>query len=193
MEVPALEPRGGTALAAAADRAVRLVLAVARLGEVDLAGWWSTHGLDQPGRYVLGRTFRRTWRSAALELDVESAARRHKDAMSGRRTALHLFSDELPFRRWATSWLAEQKTAPDVSGLFDELAGWDLGTARATITAWAGRPPQHEVVAGGLRLGVMTRAGIEDPETVVAAASLLAASYVSVEGSFRVPYFDLQG
>ncbi len=85
------------------EEASRLVLGVARLGEMDLAGWWSTHGLDHTGRYVLAKAFKRTWRSAALELDLVSAARRHDDALTGRRTALHLFSDELPFRRWAAS------------------------------------------------------------------------------------------
>jgi hypothetical protein len=191
--VAARRNQGGLALMAAADQTVRLVLGVARLGEDDLAGWWSTHGLDRSGRYVLSRSFRRTWRSAALELDVEAAARRHQDATSGRRTALHLFSDELPFRRWAMSWLAEQKTAPDVSSLFDELAGWDLGTARATITDWAGCPPTHEVVGEGLRLGTLTRAETEDLDTVLHVAGLLAASYVSSDGPFRVPYFDLHG
>lgn len=31
---------------------VRLVLGVARLGETDLRGWWSCHGLDEVGYYV---------------------------------------------------------------------------------------------------------------------------------------------
>ena len=29
----------------------RLVLGVARLGEVDLRGWWSSHGLDKIGQF----------------------------------------------------------------------------------------------------------------------------------------------
>jgi hypothetical protein len=128
-----------------------------------------------------------------LELDVMAAARRHQDATSGRQTALHLFSDELPFRRWATSWLAEQKTAPDVDGLFDELAGWDLQTARAMITDWAGEPPPHELVGEGMRLGTVTKAELIDVEALLPVAALLAASYVSVDGTFRAPYFDLQG
>ncbi len=109
-----------------AEHTVKLVLGIARLGEADLTGWWSTHGLDRVGRYVLERSFRRTWRPAALELDVESAKRRHDDATAGRRTMFHLFSDELPFRRWTTSWLAEQKTAAEQSVLFDDLEAWDL-------------------------------------------------------------------
>jgi hypothetical protein len=83
-----------------AQNTVRLVLGVARLGEADLAGWWGSHGLDRTGSYVLSRMFRQTWRPTALELDIEAAVHRH-EAASGRRRALHLYSDELPLRRWA--------------------------------------------------------------------------------------------
>src|SRR5437868_436451 len=104
------------------DRAIRLVLGVARLGEQGLRGWWRSHGLGKGGQYVLTRSFPRTWRAAALELDILSAAYRHDDLLE-RSTALHLFSSAFPFRRWAEAWLSEQKTlAPDP--LFDELAGW---------------------------------------------------------------------
>lgn len=180
-------------VATTAEGAVKLVLGIARLGEADLAGWWGSHGLDRAGRYVLARSFRRTWRPAALELDVEGAARRHDDATAGRRTALHLFSDEFPFRRWATAWLAEQKTATEPSGLFDELAAWDLVVGRAAIESWSGPPPKAELVGDGLRLGGLTRAEADEPDSLGPVARLLAASYLSIEGPFRVPYFDLAG
>jgi hypothetical protein len=99
----------------------------------------------------------------------------------------------VPFRRWATSWLAEQKTATEPSVLFDELGSWDLDTARRTIAEWAGSPPPTEVVGEGLLLGTLTRAEIEDTNTIGSAARLLAAAYLAVEGQFRVPYFELQG
>lgn len=166
---------------------------MARLGEADLAGWWGCHGLDRPGSYVLSRTFRRTWRSAALELDIEAAARRHHDVTAGRRTALHLFSDELPLRRWANAWLAEQKTAAEPSPLFDEVAQWDLATARAAIEQWAGSVHSGEVVGEGLRVGSLSRAELDDPSALAGAARLLARTYLSIDGSFRVPYFDLAG
>src|SRR3954462_663603 len=88
---------------------VPIVLGVARLGENDLRGWWQGHALDRTGQYVLSNMFRRTWRPVALELDISAATRMH-DELLGRASALHLFSDLLPFRRWATGWLAEQKT-----------------------------------------------------------------------------------
>lgn len=78
--------------------AVRLVLGVARLGELDLRGWWRGHGPDRTGSHVLSGMFRRTWRPAALELDIATATVMH-DQLLGRSTALHLFSDALPFRR----------------------------------------------------------------------------------------------
>jgi hypothetical protein len=182
----------GSETAQQIDDCVRLVLGVARLGEVDLYGWWSTHGLDRAGQYVLARAFRRTWRSAALQLDVESAARRHKDPTAGRRSALHLLSDELPFRRWTTSWLAEQKTAAEPSQLFDELAAWDPAIARERIADWAGSPPRGEVVGDGLLLGALTPRETRDPDALYATARLLTSAYLAVEDQFRVPYLELQ-
>jgi hypothetical protein len=174
-----------------AETAVRLLLGVARLGEADLAGWWNSHGLDRAGRFVLARSFRRTWRSAALELDVRSAARRHDDALDSRRTALHLFSDELPFRRWAMSWLAEEKTADESSEFFDELAGWTFDDARRSLTAWAGQPPRGEAIGRGYRLGELSSPELDDSDLLLSTARLLTASYVALDG-FRAPYFDLR-
>ncbi len=71
---------------------VRLLLGVARLGENDLRGWWKGHALDRTGQYVLASMFRRTWRPAALQLDISAATRMH-DELLGRSTALHMFSD----------------------------------------------------------------------------------------------------
>ncbi|MCZ7537845.1 MAG: BrxE family protein [Acidimicrobiia bacterium] len=90
------------------DETLRLVLAVARLGEVDLKGWWRSHGVDRSGSFVLRRAFPRSWAAAGLELDLLSATRRHADALSRRSTALHLFSDELPFRHWASAGVVRQ-------------------------------------------------------------------------------------
>ena len=169
---------------------VRLVLGVARLGEADLRGWWNCHGLDSVGSYVLERTLPRTWRSAALELDVLSARRRHEDALSARKSALHLFSDELPFRRWASAWLSEQKTAPGVDDLLDELGRWESDTATKRLREWAGEPEAGEVLGSGLLLG---RIPMPDPEDLVALepiANRLTSAYLGLDGSFKGPYFD---
>lgn len=183
---------GSTVEKPALDEAVRLVLGVARLGEADLAGWWGSHGLDRVGRYVLSRSFRRTWQVAALELDILSATRRHSEAAEGRGTALHLFSDELPFRRWATSWLADQKVHGERSGIFSELESWDLADARASLTRWAAREPSPEVVGSGLLLGEFNLGELQDEEVLLSSARLLAACYPRIDSPFRVPYFNLR-
>ena len=78
-----------------AQLGVRLVLGVSRLGDADLAGWWSTHGLDEVGEYVLADLFPRTWRMAAVELSIASATKRHSDFLPDRSNILHLFSANL--------------------------------------------------------------------------------------------------
>jgi hypothetical protein len=175
--------------AAEPEPVIRLVLGVTRLGEASLNGWWQSHGLDQAGRYVLGGAFPRTWRCAALELAVASAKRRH-DEVLGRPTALHLFSDQLPFRRLVTAWLAEQKTRDDPP-LIDELMNWTSDAAARSLQAWAGMEVAGEAVGSGLLLGQLTRAELEDADTLVSVAKHLATAYLDQTGDFRAPYFDL--
>jgi ATP-dependent helicase/nuclease subunit B len=45
------------------------------------------------------------------------------EELLGRSTALHLFSDLFPFRRWTAGWLAEQKTTPEQDPLLGALVG----------------------------------------------------------------------
>ena len=178
-------------LATGVGGVVRLVLGVARLGEADLRGWWNCHGLDDVGSYVLSRSLPRTWRSAALELDVLSARRRHDDALSGRASALHLFSDELPFRRWACAWLAEQKTAPAVDELLTELESWDDRAAARRLGEWAGEPERGEALGDGLLLGRVARPDPDDEVANSALARRLASAYLGLDRTFRAPYLDL--
>ena len=184
----AAEDRGSDGV----NRAVRLVLGVARLGELDLRGWWNCHGLDRAGNFVLGRTFPRTSRLVGLELDVLSARRRHEDALAGRSTALHLFSDGLPFRRWASAWLSAQKTASSTDPFLDELAGWDTGRAVAWLVEQAGESePGAEAIADGLRLGQVSQSDLKDGLKLQSVERRLAAAYAGLGGDFKAPYFDL--
>src|SRR5215212_4623848 len=96
---------------------VRSVLLVARLGEADRQGWWGTQSFGAAGRVVLKQRLPRTWRMAAIELDIAAAANRHNEVID-RPNAVHLFSDNWPVRRWASSWVAEQKTANPPSEVF---------------------------------------------------------------------------
>lgn len=178
-----------------ADRSVALVLGVARLGEAGLRGWWRAHGLDQSGAYVLSGSFPRTWRCAALELDLASATRRHQELLP-RPGALHLFSDGLPFRRLAAAWLAERKTSGPAP-LIDELAGWDTTSGTAALAEWAGPTTNGEVKRLGpaLCLGDLTPLAIHHEATLEYACRQLAAAYLEPNGGADLvpPYFELSG
>ena len=171
---------------------VRLVLGVARLGEKDLRGWWSGHALDGTGRYVLSSMFRRTWRPAALELDVTAATAMHNELLR-RSTALHLFSDLLPFRRWACGWLAEQKTTVYSEPLLEELEGWTADLATSAMRTWCvgADGTRGEELGEGLRLGQLGEADVADSAALRNIALLLAAAYIDQEVPLRPPYFDL--
>src|SRR4051812_30662210 len=156
---------------------IRLVLGIARLGENDLRGWWQGHALDRTGQYVLSSTFRRTWRAAALELDMAAATRIH-DQVLGRPTALHLFSDLVPFRRWAKAWLAEQKTPTDSGELLATFETWTEDTAVCALRDWTGPvdAPGGEALGNGLLLGRLTGADLDDPGTSLQTARLLSTA-----------------
>jgi hypothetical protein len=169
---------------------IRLVLGIARLGESDLRGWWRGHGMDKTGKYVLSGMFRRTWRPAALELDVLAAGKIH-DELLGRSTALHLFSDLLPFRRWALGWLAEQKTVREPDPLLTTLEAWAGGDPADTVRTWCGTTrTSGEQIGDGLHLGRLSAAEIADPVSMREAVRMLAAAYVEQIGPLRPPYFD---
>lgn len=176
----------------ATTEVVRLVLGIARLGENDLRGWWKGHALDRTGQYVLSGMFRRTWRPAALELDVAAASRMHEELL-GRSTALHLFSDLLPFRRWATGWLAEQKTTPEPDPLLDVLEEWSMQKSTDTLRSWCGAARQGpgDPLGDGLLLGRLTTSEIDDPTVLQDVARSLAEAYLDQTDPLRPPYFDL--
>lgn len=186
----------GTALTSDADRLgvdpnTALVLGVARLGEAELQGWWRCHCLDRTGKWVLGGSFPRTWRCVAMELDLLSATRRHHDIFP-RQTALHLFSDALPFRGLAGAWLAEQKTVSSTPFL-DLLAAWDVRAARAALAQWAAHDHdgQAERVGPALFLGSIGRTAVHDDDVLLGVCARLAAAYVEQGNELTPPYFDL--
>ncbi|HXF72498.1 MAG TPA: BrxE family protein [Actinomycetota bacterium] len=171
---------------------IRLTLAVARLGEADLFGWWRSRGLSEAGRFVLGNGLPRTWRLAAMEGAVLSAAARHGQVF-GRPDALHLFSDELPAKRLTLSWLRERKVEGDTDGLLSELSAWSRDVALERLLQWAGPPPPAGEVLGQVRrLGSIGPAELEDEARVEEALRQLAAAYALDPGDLRYPYFDLR-
>ena len=110
-----------------------------------------------------------------------------------RSTALHLFSDLLPFRRWATGWLAEQKTAPEPDPLLDLFENWTADDAAASLRSWCDgpKPLRAEALGDGLLLGRLTSAQLAEEATLQQTARLLAAAYIDQTGPLRPPYFDL--
>jgi hypothetical protein len=171
--------------------APRLVVAVARLGEADLAGWWRSHGLDAVGEYVLPDLFPRTAVIAGAELAVLSAAKRHADALPDRDDVVHLFGEPLPAFAAALALLAELKTGGD-QAFIDELRGWASRDAgHEALAGLTGTPPPSERIGSILRLGKLTADALADPEVAEAAARALAAAYVGQGPDLAVPYYDL--
>lgn len=175
-----------------ARQIARLVLGIARLGEQDQRGWWRGHGLDRTGQYALSSMFPRTWRPAALQLDVGAAARLH-DELLGRATALHLFSDGLPFRRWTIGWLDEQKTSDDGRDLLMNLESWSQGQLVSALREWSEVTDQQpgEPLGNGILLGHLGLNELEEPGMLAHIARLLCIGYLDQSVDLRPPYFDL--
>jgi hypothetical protein len=139
----------------------------------------------------LGDVFRwRTAKASGVELDILSASRRQEQILD-RPTALHLFSDWLPFRRLALAWLAERKTAGS-DPLLDRLAAWDLDAASRDLAEWtAGAQQSAEAVGPGLLLGTLTPMELEDEVALRSVGKQLCAAYLPQGAELRPPYFDL--
>lgn len=171
--------------------AVLLVVAVARLGDADLFAWWRSRGFSEAGTFVLGNGLPRTWRLAAMEGAVLSAAARHEEVFA-RPDALHLFSDELPAKRLALSWLRERKVEGDTDGLLSELSGWSKDVAIQRLPEWAGAPPPAGEVLGQVRrLGSIGPGELDNEARLEEALRRLAAAYTLDPVELRYPYFDL--
>ena len=161
--IPATGTGSGSTLEPALG--IRLVLGVARLGEADLAGWWSSQGLNPAVRFALAG-FRRTGKVLGAELALLSAERRHRQLLP-RASAVHLFSPHLPCLGWAQADLAEQKSAGP-SSLLDELSAWStVEEAVAALRAWvssgtAGEDPARlAVLVGGYLAAAGEGRGLE--------------------------------
>jgi hypothetical protein len=170
---------------------VDLVLSVSRLGDADLAGWWSSHGLSEVGEYVLSDLFPNTWRSSALQLSMFSAAKRHIDFLPDRSNIVHLFSARLGAAPRAQEFLAELKTGGDEQ-ILNNLQGWrDRDVAESTLNHIAGPKPEGERIGNALRLGVLASNTFSDPEQRLSATRLLAASFIGQTEELLIPYFDV--
>lgn len=175
------------------ERIVRMVLCVARMGEVDHRGWWGTNLYGAAGRVVLGQRLPRTWRMAAVELDLAAAASRHNEILD-RRNAVHLFSDNWPPRRWAGAWVAEQKTATPPDEFFEWLEKVSSADVMESLkverSEWK-RVAVTEPSGRVLRIGLISRGDLESPARLEPAVTQLVAAYTDL-GDFAVPYLEVE-
>jgi len=173
------------------ENVVRLTLAIARLGEADVFGWWRSRGLTEAGQFVLGGYLPRTWILNALEGDVLCAALRHDEAL-GRPTALHLFSNMFPAKSLTLAWLRKRKTEGGDNDIIAHLKSWTRENARHHLAQWVGSsPPTGESLGEGRRLGSVSTADLNDPGSIRELARQLAAAYVDQDERISFPYFDL--
>lgn len=114
-----------------------------------------------------------------------SARARHDETL-GRKDAVHLFSDELPFYRLTQSWLLERK-------LEDELTPFEpfRTASTAELLDRLSEPPEAERRASGLYLGNVTRNDVDDDESLESLLSNLLGAYRTLDSEFLAPYFDL--
>lgn len=161
------------------------LLAVVRLGDADRLGWWRSHGLDETAEYLLNQSFPNTWMATGVELAMESARVRHDSALE-RPTAIHLFSDYMPFHRLLRSWLIEQKLEGDTESL-----SWLAEATVKELRELLGHETVGERRADGLFLGELPRASLAEADSERNLLHQLTGAYLSLESQFLAPYVDL--
>ena len=173
-----------------AREGAEVLLGVARLGDGGARGWWRSSAMDsEVGGFILGNAFPRTARVAGAELALLSATRRHRQVLE-RPSAIHLFSDHLPFRQWTAAWLAEQKTGP-VNPLLALLEAFDAAAASVWLGERVGsRSEKGSAVPGALDLGRVSAAELAKPEDALQIARRLAVHYLEMN-TFEPPYLNL--
>lgn len=164
------------------------VLMVARLGESDRCGWWGTHSFGAAGRVVLQQRLPRTWRMAAVELDIKAATVRHNEVID-RPNAVHLFSDNWPVRRWASAWVAEQKTATSPDPLFEELETMDVDQI---VVGFGQLADGLDTTGRAVCVGSIDHGDLDSLAAVHAAVVELASVYAELDNAFSVPYLEIE-
>lgn len=161
------------------------LLAVIRLGDADRLGWWRSHSVDETGEYLLAHTFPNTWMATGVELAMESSRIRHNMALN-RPTAVHLFSDYLPFHRELRAWLIQRKLCKD----FEPLA-WLPGASVDQLRMNLGSPAASERRGEGIYLGDISRRSLDDRAVLQECLARLASAYAALDDRFAAPYLDL--
>jgi hypothetical protein len=164
---------------------MQALLAVVRLGDTDRLGWWRSHSVDENAEYVLGHAFPDTWMPTGLELAMESARIRH-DAALERPTAVHLFSDYLPFHRLLRSWLIERKLERD----FEPLV-WLPDASTEDLRVRLGSAIRGDRRGSGMYVGDVPPDHLEDETALNELLPRLVGAYAGLGAEFVAPYMDL--
>lgn len=164
---------------------IETLLAVIRLGDADRLGWWRSHSVDETGEYVLTQAFPNTWMATAVELAMESARILHNMALD-RQTAIHLFSDYLPFHRELRTWLIQQKLDKD----FESLA-WLPDASVEELRSRLDPPVAGEQRGDGIYLGDIPQESLGDHGALQGYLTRLASVYAGLDDRFAAPYMDL--
>ncbi len=165
-------------------------LAVARLGEADLRGWWRSNGASATGAFVLEGRFPRTRRVLGLEIALAAAERRHLEEFGEQGDFVHLFSATLGAARLARAWLAERKTESAEAELVGTLHSRSTSELEALI------PPldqSSKAVTFGARarIGEISVKDLQDPARRATTVQLLARSFI--DHSPALPYLEAVG
>jgi hypothetical protein len=179
------------------DRLLRLRLAVARFGEMDMARWWNSKGmLGRHGAVVLKRGFPATHYFAQASVVFEVARSRCQELFNppGCMTLWNLPAElEDAFEeRWQT-WLDEgERWAP----VFESIAAMQGGDLIDTMTGLQLLSPVQREAVGKLRRSAEGRS-VPLPGTHATSdelVTLLAAGFARGKvGSPAIPYARLEG
>lgn len=164
---------------------IETLLAVVRLGDADRLGWWRSHSVDETAEYVLAHAFPNTWMATGVEMAMESARLRHHMTLD-RPTAVHLFSDYLPFHRELRVWLIARKLERD----FQPLA-WLSKESMNELRARLGASTTGERRGNGIYLGDLSRESLNDGSVLEELLARLASAYAGQDEEFVAPYVDL--
>lgn len=167
------------------QREIDTLLAVIRLGDADRLGWWRSHSMDETGSYLLPHMFPNTWMATGVELAMESSRIRHNMALN-RPTAVHLFSDYLPFHQELRAWLIQRKLDRDFGPLT-----WLPDVSVEQLRTNLGSPSAGEWRGDGIYLGDISRGSLDDSSVLQECLARLASAYAALDIQFAAPYLDL--
>jgi hypothetical protein len=167
------------------QRQIDTLLTVIRLGDADRLGWWRSHSVDETSKYLLAHMFPNTWMATGVELAMESSRIRHSMALN-RPTAVHLFSDYLPFHRELRAWLIQRKLDKD----FEPLT-WLPHASLEQLKTDLGSPTAGERRGDGMYLGDISRRSLDDSAALEECLARLASAYATLDVRFAAPYLDL--